>query len=450
MGGWGRRIVIVGCASVLGIPVLVGHAAAIPPTSPDCKPPQNHRMISDIPWPLRWYAPQRIWPVSTGAGVTVAVIDSGVDGRHPQMQGKVATGRDFLDRQATGAFDCVGHGTAVASIIAATPRDGVGFVGLAPGVTVLPIRVSERSQVDDGAGTEAAIDSGQLAEAINYAVDQGAKVINLSIYQFVNDPRIQAAVANAVRRDVVLVAAVGNGHNQANGDKDAVPYPAAYDGVIGVGAIDENGVRVGDSAVGPFVDLVAAGAAVTAAASRSGDYWTVDGTSFAAPHVAAAAALVRSRWPSMSAKDVARRLQATADPVRAGPRSDEYGFGAVDPYRAVNETDVAGPPSTPSPVARPRAEVNGTGANWLLAVGLTAGFLGLSALILLGVWVFGLGRGRRWTPGVSTTWFTPETAETAAHEWSLGTRPPVWPHPDRKITEQMVQRARQRRRNQRR
>jgi len=424
-------------------------AFAIPPTSPDCKPPQTHRLIPEAPWHLRRYAPQRIWPLTNGAGVTVAVIDSGVDGAHPQLQGRVDAGKDFLDNQPTAGFDCVGHGTAVASIIAGVPRNGIGFSGIAPGVRILPIRVSERILVDSTERQGASVNFAELARAITYAVDQGARVINLSLYHFTDDKQVRDAIADARRRDVVIVAAVGNSHNQAGGEKDRTPYPAAYDGVIGVGAIDENGVRVPESQVGPFVDLVAPGANVTVAANRSADHWVVEGTSFAAPHVAAAAALLRSRWPTMKADQVVRRLLATADPARGGPRSDGYGAGEVDPYRAVNETHASGTPQRAEPLPvnrqeRAAAQAAARARVQRVAGWLTGGALLLTALIFVLAWILPKGRGRRWRPGATPVSTPAEAAEAGMYSWSLGPAPAL-AHPDRAVTEEFARELRQRR-----
>jgi membrane-anchored mycosin MYCP len=432
--------------------VPVGPAAAVPPTSPDCKPPANHRQITDAPWHLRRYAPQRIWPLTTGSGVTVAVIDSGVDGTHPQLSGRVAPGRDFLDKQPAATFDCVGHGTGVASIIAAGAVDGVGFAGLAPGVQILPIRVSEKQLVDSSQGQGASVSFADLAKAITQAVDLGAKVINLSLYYFTDDQAVRDAVADAVRRDVVVVAAVGNLHNQDSDEPDGTPYPAAYDGVLGVGSIDESGARAADSQVGPFVDLVAPGVDITVAANRTKDHWITQGTSFAAPHVAAAAALIRSRWPSLRAADVARQLIATASPVKGGPYSQQYGFGEVDPYRAVNETPANGVPRQPAPLPLPEREAAETAAAAHARTLLVAGWL--AALVLLVTagalfvgWVLPKGRRRGWRPGVTRPAGAADVEDTAAgvFSWSLGP-PPALAHPDRATEEELVRQVRQRRR----
>ncbi|TMM37325.1 MAG: type VII secretion-associated serine protease mycosin [Actinobacteria bacterium] len=450
MGGV-HRLALVLCAATLAVVWYPGRAGAVVPGSPECRPPQNHHAVSEVPWQVSRYDPQRIWPVSTGAGVKVAVIDSGVDGKHPQLQGKVLGGLDLLDHQPAASFDCIGHGTGVASLIAARPRTGVGFVGLAPGVTIVPVRVSERIQLDSGETQGAAVDLGQLASAIDFAVSQGAKVINMSIYQFVDDARVRAAVANARRQDVVVVAAVGNGHTQTPGAKDRTPYPAGYDGVVGVGSIDESGARAQDSPVGAFVDLVAPGVGVTVAANLSGDYWAADGTSFAAPQVAAAAALVRARWPSLTADQVVRRLLATADPVRGGPRSNEYGYGEVDPFRAVNETNATGKPVPPPPLDVPdRADQSAAAGRTLAIAGtVTAGAVALAVFVLVGAWVLATGRRRRWVPGATPVLPAPEPSEAGMYDWSLGP-PPVLANPDRAVTEELARQLRQRRQAQRR
>src|SRR5437773_6979204 len=130
----------------------------MPPSAPECKPPSNHQNLTDPPWPVRRYAPARIWPLATGAGQTVAVLDSGVDASHPQLPGKVDAGRDLLDSQPAATFDCVGHGTGVASIITASPAEGLGFTGLAPGVRILPVRISEQPLVASGQGQGGSVD----------------------------------------------------------------------------------------------------------------------------------------------------------------------------------------------------------------------------------------------------------------------------------------------------
>ncbi|TDB74578.1 type VII secretion-associated serine protease mycosin [Micromonospora sp. KC723] len=315
--------------------------AAAPPAArvaaPACSAPlAPARPVAAVPWAQQRYAPERLAPLAGGAGVTVAVIDSGVDRRHPQLRGQVLDGADFLDPGGDGSRDCAGHGTGVASIIAAGPAEGVAFTGLAPHARVLPVRVSEQ-QVVQGRESGRTVGAADFARAIRWAVDHDADVLNLSVVLYVDDPAVREAVAYAVRRDVVVVAAAGNLH----GSGDPRPFPAAYEGVLGVGAIGPDGSRADFSQTGPYVDLVAPGGDVLMAAPGQG-HRRAEGTSYAAPFVAATAALVRQYRPELTAAQVAQRIVDTADPAPGGGRGDGYGSGVLNPYRAVTDTG-AGP-----------------------------------------------------------------------------------------------------------
>ncbi|WP_107079887.1 type VII secretion-associated serine protease mycosin, partial [Micromonospora sp. MH33] len=293
-------------------------------------PPAPARPVAEQPWPQQRYAPDRLAPLATGAGVVVAVVDSGVDRSHPQLAGRVLDGVDFLDPGGDGTRDCAGHGTGVASIIAAAPRPGVAFRGLAPGARILPVRVSEQ-QVVEGRESGRTVDAAGFARAIRWAVDHDADVVNLSVVLYADNPAVRAAIAYAVRRDAVVVAAAGNLHDSG----DPSPYPAAYDGVLGVGAIGADGTRSAFSQTGPYVDLVAPGSDVLMAAPRQGHH-RAEGTSYAAPFVAGTAALLRQYRPELDAAEVARRIVTSADP--APGRADGYGAGVLNPYRAVTES----------------------------------------------------------------------------------------------------------------
>ncbi|MFD2763729.1 type VII secretion-associated serine protease mycosin [Micromonospora eburnea] len=319
-------------AAVLTAVLPAGPAAARAPSS-CATPPAPARPVADPPWPQQRYAPDRLAPLATGAGVTVAVVDSGVDRTHPQLAGRVLAGADFLDAGGNGTRDCAGHGTGVASIIAATPRPGVAFRGLAPGVRILPVRVSEQ-QVVDGRESGRTVGAADFARAIRWAVDHDADVLNLSVVLYADNPAVRLAIAYAVRRDVVVVAAAGNLHDSGN----PRPYPAAYDGVLGVGAIGADGVRSTFSQTGPYVDLLAPGSDVLVAAPGQG-HRRAEGTSYAAPFVAATAALLRQYRPKLTAAEVARRIVDSADPAPGS--GDGSGAGVLNPYRAVTES--AGP-----------------------------------------------------------------------------------------------------------
>jgi type VII secretion-associated serine protease mycosin len=388
-------LVAVNTVAAAARPALPPAVAA--PAAPVCgERPAPAGTVTDLPWPQRRYAPERLAPLATGAGVMVAVIDSGVDAQHPQLRARIARGTDFLDPRGDGTVDCVGHGTAVASIIAAEPRRNVGFRGLAPGARILPVRVSEQSIVD-GRAAGRTVTPAQFAQAIRWAVDHGADVLNLSVVLYQDDPAVRSAVRYALDRDVVVVAAVGNAHDSG----DPTPYPAAYSGVLGVGAVGADGARARFSQVGRYVDVMAPGSEVLAATVGRGHAW-YEGTSYAVPFVSATAALVREYRPDLSAADVVRRIVATADPAPAG--SDEYGSGVVNPYRAVTDTTAAGRPTPPPAplVAHPdptdhaelrrRAQTRET-ALWLAgASGCLAGMTVLVATVLP------RGARRRWQP----------------------------------------------------
>ena len=270
--------------------------------------------VADLPWAQARFAPQRLSVLSDGTGVTVAVVDSGVDDNHPQLRGRVLAGRDFLDPSGDGRLDCVGHGTAVASIIAGRDVDGVEFRGLAPAARILPVRISEQ-QIIEGRESGRHGDGRAVRPRDPVGGRRGRDVINLSVVLYQDNPDVRAAWP-ALASDVVVVAAVGNLHE--NGDP--VPYPAAYDGVVGVGAIGPDGALQPFSQVGSYVDVVAPGGAVLAAVPRRG-HKEQSGTSYATPFVAATAALVRAYRPDLPATAVVARILATADPVGGGRAS---------------------------------------------------------------------------------------------------------------------------------
>jgi type VII secretion-associated serine protease mycosin len=385
-------------ATLGAVPVAPAPASAAAPCA--TSPQQPVASVPEAPWESRRFDPARLSQFSTGAGVTVAVIDSGVDPNHPQMRGHVVPGWDALDASANGQQDCVGHGTAVASVIVAQPSNDHRFQGLAPGVTILPLRVSEQEVVNGQASGRAASPA-KFADAIRFAVNAGAKVINMSVVLSEDHPEVRAAVAAAIARNVVVVAAVGNGADKGN----KTPYPAAYDGVIGVGAVAENSVRLPESQFGRYVDLVAPGVDITVASPREGFQTTFKGTSIAAPFVSATAALLLSYRKGISASEVAARMFATADPAPGGPGSDQYGYGVVNPYRALTEATTNQPPRRPAalppPVRDPAAEAAERAAarTRAVALSLAAGVGALALLVVLVANVAPRGRRRGWRPG---------------------------------------------------
>lgn len=299
-------------------------------------------VIKGTPWSLQRVLLDQLWRHTRGEGVTVAVIDTGVDDRNPQLAGAVDArrGRDFIGAEGDGTFDPVGHGTKVAGIIAARPAKGTGFVGIAPGARILPIR-----QNDDRNRGRART----MALAIRHAVDRKARVINVSqdtTKPLEPDSELARAVRYAVERDVVVVASAGNGG--ADG-RSRNTYPAALPGVLAVAASDRNNERAPFSQPGGFVGVAAPGVDMVSTVPVRGQC-ADDGTSFSAPYVAGVAALIRAKHPRWTNANVIAQIQQTAR--RAGPGHDRFlGWGVVDPVRALTED--AGPITEPTPDAGP-------------------------------------------------------------------------------------------------
>jgi membrane-anchored mycosin MYCP len=348
--------------------------------------------LPDQPWPLRRLRPDVVWPLTRGAGIVVAVIDSGVSDIHPALAGQVLSGHDLVNPSDVGHCDNVGHGTIIAGIIAGRALPSSGFHGIAPDAKILPIRVlatAERS-FDEA-------DPSRIASAIRLATDSGAKVINLSLTT-VPVPELESAVAYAVARDVVLVAAAGNDGGTQSGEPS---YPAAYDGVIAVAGVDEAGNHVSTSTTGDYVDVAAPGAQIAGPAPQGGGYAFLPegGTSFATAYVSGVAALVRAYRPELKAADVANRIIRTADrPADGWDRN--VGAGVVNPYWAVvSVPDDEDEPAPPGQVALPLLKPDPLATVRVAAGWATLIAVVVFALVLGGVSVWRRGKRRGWRPG---------------------------------------------------
>lgn len=299
---------------------------------------------------------ERAWDTTTGRReVVIAVLDTGVDVAHPDLAGGLWTnpgevpgngldddgngfvddvhGWDFADNDNDLADD-YGHGTHVAGIAAARINNAVGIAGMAGGATIMPVDVFR-----GGIGAYA-----DLIQAIVYAADNGAQVINMSLGAPSYSRGEEAAVDYAWARDVVLVAAAGN--NASN----ALFYPAAHAHVIGVAATTAADAQASFSNYGPFVAVSAPGLSIYSTLPwRS--YGYLSGTSMAAPHVAGLAALIRSFNPTLRNDEVRALIESTADDLGAPGRDDTFGFGRINAARALA---AAPTPPTPEPPPVPR------------------------------------------------------------------------------------------------
>jgi type VII secretion-associated serine protease mycosin len=273
------------------------------------------------------------WRVTRGRGVTVGVLDTGVNGSVPDLRGSVTTGPDFArGADPPGYRPPHWHGTFIASLIAGHGSGAgraSGIVGVAPAARILSVRVILD---DDEPGfpiynTNAHYEDA-IASGIRYAVRHGVAVINMSLGSASAARPVRAAVGYAISRGVVVVASAGN-NGAAPGAWSRYSYPASFTGVISVGAVDADHQRAPFSDRNASVVICAPGVAVVGAAPRGG-YLAVNGTSPASAFVAGVAALIKSRYPRLSPALVRQALVSSARHRPAGGYSRSAGFGEVD------------------------------------------------------------------------------------------------------------------------
>jgi len=322
----------------------------------------------DQEWWLAGLHVTQAWRRSEGSGITVAVLGTGVDASYPGLAGAVITGPDYTGsgRGPDSSYWGV-EGTAVAGIIAAHER-GWGLVGVAPAAKILSVRVT--LEFNDPLASEQAVSRrlpDAIAEGIRYAADHGARIIDLPLDPGTlgltskgdpaaagGSPAERAAIAYAVSRGIVLVAPAGD-DGQGPG---IVNYPAAYPGVIAVGAIGRTGHLASFSSRGSYTSLTAPGVSLVAAVPPDG-FGTISSTSTASGIVAGVAALVLSRFPHLTVAQVTRALIESAAPTAGGtglpplpPRSAAgAGYGTVDAIRAVDMAAIIASASQPRQAA---------------------------------------------------------------------------------------------------
>jgi subtilisin family serine protease len=374
-------LALIGSLALAGVP-----AQAAPPD----------QISSAQQWVLNMLDLPAAWQVSQGAGVTVAVIDSGVNPSVSDLAGSVTTGPDLtgLSTQPSNP-DWGVHGTWMASIIAGHGQDGGGdgIVGVAPQAKVLSIRVIP----DKGDPGYRAYDSEKetriqqsLATGIIDAARDGAKVISMSIGYSTPSSVVRAALQYAESRGVVLVASSGNSGQddqvRSNG-LAPVSFPAEYPGVLSVAAVNEGGAVAGFSSDNLSVQVAAPGVNVLTE-GRDEAYWLVSGTSPACALVAGVAALIKSKYPGLSPELVDDALTSTAGGTGYNPKT---GFGTVNAaaaLRAAAQLAAGKPGSSPEassglfgggPAAVPASPVAPRGAGQ----GILYGLLGLVALGLV-------------------------------------------------------------------
>ncbi|MEI7025698.1 S8 family serine peptidase [Paenibacillus sp. y28] len=261
---------------------------------------------------LKQIQAEAAWDIATGnEGFTIAMIDTGVDLQHPDLQANLVSGYNVIDPEQP-PLDDNGHGTNVAGVMAAAGNNGTGVTGLLWRAKLMPIKALEQS----GRGDEA-----KLAEGIRYAVNHGAKVVVMSVGLPGSDPFLQEVVEYAEAQNVLLVAATGNDEGEM------VRFPAAYPSVLAVGGITGTGEVEERSNYGPEVDLVAPWLVYTTA--QGGGYEYRDGTSMAAPQAAAVAALVWQQHPDWTAAQIRNHMRGSSQDVGAPGWDEHTGYGQL-------------------------------------------------------------------------------------------------------------------------
>jgi type VII secretion-associated serine protease mycosin len=350
------RAVLCGLAGVLATLVSIAPAWADP--------------IRDAQWHLDYLNVSQAHQLSQGNGVLVAVIDTGVDARHPDLRGNVRSGTDFTtDGQGgDGRADIDGHGTAMSGLIAAHGRT----LGIAPKSEILPVRI-----IPSRFGL-----TGHLSEGVEWAIQHGAQVLCIAGSSY-DHSDLRNAIERALSHNVVVVAGVGNVPTDIG-----VGAPAKYRGVVAAAGVDKKGNHAAVSAEGPEVVLAAPAVDIMSIDIRGPGhtgYGTSSGTSDATAILAGAAALVRARFPDLSAAEVVHRLTATADDKGLPGHDHQYGYGVVDLVRALT-ADVPSlltsepPPSGPTPRAAPPSQP--IDIPWLLVISALALTIALTILVV--------------------------------------------------------------------
>ena len=367
-------------ALLLVLPLPAGAQPPVFPQASENCVAESTVVADTVSWAQGRTAAKDVWPLTRGAGVVVAVLDTGVNAAAGGLSGGVVrTGADVV-AGGPGDRDCLGRGTALAGIVASRPVSGSAFVGVAPEAAVLPVRLA------DGKGK---IPPGAIAKGLRAATAAGADVILLGVGTPTPDADLRAAVAAAVARDIVVVAPVSDQKPQQGAPSAAAWYPAADDRVLAVGGIGPDGTMKEKAGPAAGLDLLAPGAGAVSIGPTGRGHYTVSGPAVAAAHVAGAAALLRAYRPELDQAQVRRRLELTAEHPR----------GILDLYAAL--TDVATyAPAAPENGARSIAlpPVPRPDPAWPIAGAVAAGVVATAVLAYVSALAIRWGRRRRWRP----------------------------------------------------
>lgn len=309
--------------------VVIGILLAIASSMVHAASPAHAAGMRQKQWQLDAWKIEEVWKVARGAGIVVAVVDTGIDATHPDLVGRI------LPSLNDEPGDHQGHGTSMAGLIAATGGpNGTGVFGVAPEARILPYHVKAGPS-----GDVTKLDDPSIAQGIRAAADSPAHIINLSLGGPADTTPTREAVAYALAKGKLVIASGGNTPPAID---YVTQYPAAYPGVLAVSAVDREGKRASNSVRGPWISLSAPGADISRACPTN-RYCVGNGSSDAAALTSGIAALVWSIHPDWTANQVIRRLLDTANrPTDTWP-SDTFGYGSASPHKAVAATDTPAP-----------------------------------------------------------------------------------------------------------
>lgn len=336
----GRWVNLRKKAAAVGVLAMIG-AVAFPAG------PAHADSIRDSQWHLDYLKMDEAHRITEGAGVKVAVIDSGTS-VHTDLKKNLLKGTDVTPGgDGTGRVDTSGHGTLMAGLIAGHGHgSGAGALGMAPAAKVVPVKAFD-GPADNG---------NRLVTAIEWATKAGVGVMNIS-GATVPSRLLLAAAGEAVRSDVVVVASTGNRNKEF-----LVAYPAAIPEVLAVGAVDRKGKLADFSVTGSAVDICAPGADIVGP-YKNNKYYKGYGTSQAAAVVSGAVALVRAKFPELSAEEVVHRITATADDIGPSGKDDQCGYGVLNVVKALTaEVEPVTPTASAAASAAPSASAVAAGA----------------------------------------------------------------------------------------
>jgi len=304
-------------------------------------------------WHLTTIGAPGAWDTSGGSGITIAILDSGVDASHPDLAGKLVAGWNFYDNNATTS-DVYGHGTMVAGSAAAYTNNSVGVAGVAGGATIMPIRVTDTS----GSGYLS-----YMASGLTWAADHGAKVANLSFEAAGGYSTVQTAAQYMKNKGGLVTTAAGNA-----GAQQTFTYS---DTNIVVAATDGSDTRASWSNYGDFVSVAAPGVSIYTTIA-GGSYGAVSGTSFSAPITAGVVALMMAANPTLPAGNIQNLLYSTAVDLGTVGKDIYYGYGRVNAAAAVLAAKSSVVSDTTPPSVSLTAPTSGATVNGLVAVNVSA------------------------------------------------------------------------------